>query len=120
MSQSTKVRLTREEDRASEKMLIRKQESFPNPVPRNTRFILGEKGDGPSKEKNHHANQAPKKQVQSVGLPPVRRNGPRPKKKQQGEVEDIKTIGKSSESMGNSQVMTGTRSEFKLENTEQE
>ena len=100
-------------------ILVSNRKSFPNPVPRNTRLILGEKGDGPSKDKNRHTNQAPIKQVHSVGLPPMRRNGPRTKKEEQREVEDVKTVGKSSESMGNAQVMIGTRREFELENAEQ-
>src|SRR5690349_11979734 len=95
------------------------QKSFLNPVPRNKRLILGKKGDGPSKDKNRHANQAPRKQVHSVGLPPLRRYGPGTKKEEQWEVEDVKTVGESCESMGNVQVMMRTRPEFELENAEQ-
>ena len=88
-------------------------------MPRNTRLILGEKGDGPSKDKNRHTNQAPIKQVHSVGVPPLRRNDPCAKKEEQWEVKDIKTVGKSSELMGNAQVRMGTRPEFELKNTKQ-
>src|SRR6266446_6293506 len=100
-------------------MLISNRKFFPNPVPRSTRLILREKGDGPSKAKNRHTNQAPIKQVHSIGLPPLRRNGPRPKKEQQGKVENIKTVGKSSEPMGDARIARGARSELELKNAEQ-
>lgn len=100
-------------------MSIRNRKFLADPVSRDTRLILGEKRDGPSKDKNRHTNQASVKQMHAVGLPPQRRNGPCPNKEEQGEVKDVKTVGESSESMGSTQVAMETSPDLELENAEQ-